>query len=132
MRIIGCLLIGLLGAVPSAEAQAELQKTRDVAECGYLSLMALAQHREAKSPKSTTEKIYRDTLQFAGLYSALSGVAKSTVSNENVVEMAKLGEAIHKAKIRAMSSENALRLSNRVLETCRFDLAIFKDKDLKG
>ena len=118
--------------VTPALAQIPREQARQVAECGYLATLAVEQLANAPDRKELFEDVVQNVVDFTSLYFLMSqGVSPTTdgtITNDMLLEVAAIGKAEHDRRISSMSRQNALRLSNRVLQDCRSDLQEMHEK----
>jgi len=118
--------------VGSALAATSDERAREMAECGYLAHMAVQQMKTLPDRPAVYDDVVTDVIDFINLYYHLSDLEKPVdglgINGEMLYVTANAGKAIHDARTRAMSPQNALKLSNRVLDTCRSDLDMFAQK----
>ena len=94
--------------------------------------MAVEQMKKLPERPSVFGEVVQDVVAFSNLYFRLKDPAWSEkmvgLTGAMLFETAKVGKAVHDARTRAMSPQNALRLSNTVLNRCRADLRLLGPK----
>lgn len=136
--VLGCVM-SIRGAcfayvicVGSAVAATTDDRANEMAECGYLAHMAVEQMKKLPERPQVYDQVVREVVTFTSLFHHLKGedtvLGDAPITGAMLFETARVGKSVHDDRTRAMSPQNALRLSNRVLNMCRSDLALFGKK----
>ncbi len=129
IKTVTFFLVGLALASPAHGSDRE---TREIAHCGYLTFLAADQLYEAGESADRQDAMIADLVDFSSIYAALT--ARGNLENSAdlspalLADMTSLGHSVHSERIRSMSTPNALRLTNRLLNDCRADLRLFEIK----
>ena len=119
--------MGLLIAATTASAETRDRDARKMAECGFLTLTAVQEMQGEENRPPFYDDFVRNVVDFTNLYYAMSQsdrpVSGERVSNEMLQKIVDVGKQEHRLRLSAMSKENAIRLSNRMLRDCTTDLA---------
>ena len=122
LRIFVSLLFSILLAQPASASTRE-ERAREMAECGYLAVLAA---EDAAGP--LRRDLVSDIADFTNLFCAYARIDRPVtgqgVSSDMLGRLVTEGRALHARRLTAMSPQNALRLSNRMLQTCRSDLSL--------
>lgn len=127
LRIFVSVFMTVLLAQPASASTRE-EQAREMAECGYLAVIA------AEDAKGTLrQNLVREVADFTNLYYAFAQIERPThnsagISMEMLKRMIEDGRSLHARRLAGMSQKNALRLSNGLLDTCRADLSMFAAK----
>ena len=109
-------------------AEASDRQTREIAHCGYLTFIAADQAYRAGVDKERIDIVIGDLVDFSAIFASLTERENldqpAQITPELVTHMTTMGQQVHSARVRSMSPENALRLSNNLLHECREDLHI--------
>ena len=115
-------------------ALAQSDRARDVAECGFLAHVAVEQMKKRAERPAVFDDVVRDVVGLTRAYYLARDMpiphTGPGISSTMLKTVVNAGHAVHARRVRGISAKNALLLSNRVLETCRLDFALFAQKDL--
>lgn len=132
MSIRGFFCAYLICVFPSVAA-AQGDRAGYYAECGFLAHVAVEQMKKRDAPSSDIRSVRNDVVAFTQMYyrAAAQPVPHtgSGISYEMLQTIVNAGVKVHKRRISGISDQNALRLSNRVLDDCRSDWAMFAKKE---
>lgn len=116
----------------SSSGAAAADRVREMAECGYLAHVAVEQMKKRDTRPEIYDDVVGNVIDFTNLYYLLSDTPRPWdepgITAEMLVTVVNRGRDIHNKRTLAMSPQNALRLSNRVLSDCRADLSLFARK----
>ena len=122
------VLSGLLLAVvaSTANAQTSDQRAQKMAECGFLTMSAVQEMRALPEKPDFYQDFVVSVVDFTNLYYAYSQrdrlVEGYRINDEMLNAMAAVGKEAVRKRTLAMSRENAVKLSNRLLRDCAADL----------
>ena len=122
------VLSGLLLAVvaSTANAQTSDQRALKMAECGFLTMSAVQEMRALPEKPDFYQDFVVSVVDFTNLYYAYSQrdrlVEGNRINDEMLNAMAAVGQEAVRKRTLAMSRENAVKLSNRLLRDCAADL----------
>lgn len=137
MGLRGVCLAYFVCVSPLMAATAD-DRAREMAECGYLAHVAVQQMKKLPDRPAVYQDVVTDVIDFTNLYYLHSqkdrpADAGAGITGEMLFVTATAGKQIHDARTRAMAPQNALRLSNRILTTCREDLRLLARKlEIRG
>ena len=112
----------------SGQARPDTRVAEEMAECGFLIGLATEQLHEEGTSEDALSVLAGEVTDFVNLYYATSGLERPSEDMSITLPMYRKvmdeGRRIFEMKSGAMSSENANRMANNILNTCREDLQI--------
>ena len=122
LRVFVSVFLFVILTQPANAATRE-ERAREMAECGYLAVLAAG---SAEGAERTS--LVKDAVDFTNLFYAYSDLERPIqgqgITADMLDHVSEAGFAVHARRLTAISEANALRLSNRILTTCRMDLEL--------